>query len=76
VLICRACLFFHDPTLLSRTVGRDDNDHQISATPISGRSDIFVRDHALAFVMAIVTASAKASFFILCALYNPTKFSP
>jgi hypothetical protein len=68
-LICRACLFFHDPTLLRLAVGRHDNDHQISATPISERSDIFVRDHALAFVMAIVTVSPKAFvFYLVCAL--------
>jgi hypothetical protein len=31
-LICRACLFFHDTTFRRRANGRDDNDHQISAT--------------------------------------------
>jgi hypothetical protein len=31
-LICRACLFFHDTTFRRHVTGRDDNDHQISAT--------------------------------------------
>jgi hypothetical protein len=31
-LICCACLFFHDATFRRRANGRDDNDHQISAT--------------------------------------------
>jgi hypothetical protein len=68
-LICRACLFFHDSTLSSRAIGRDDNDHQISATPISERSNTLADDHALAFVMAIVTVSPKAFvFYLVCAL--------
>ena len=31
-LICCACLFFHDTTFQRHVNGRDDNDHQISAT--------------------------------------------
>jgi len=39
-----------------------------------GRSDIFVCDHVLAFVMSIFIGFGEGFRFILCALYNPTKF--
>ena len=75
-LICRACLFFHDPTLLSRTVGRDDNDHQISAMPISGKvKHSCGRSCACACDVDLI-CFGKGFVFILYALYNPTKFWP
>jgi hypothetical protein len=61
-LVCRACLFFHDTTLLDRGTGSNDNYHQISAKPVSGRSEIFVCDHVLAFVMLIFIAFGRLSF--------------
>src|SRR5438046_2379140 len=51
-LIRRVCSFIHDTTLLGLKAGSNDIYHQISATPVSGRSDILMRDHVLAFVMS------------------------
>jgi hypothetical protein len=56
-------------TLLSRAIGSNDIYHPISATPISGRSDIFVRDHVLAFVMSIFIRFGEGlRFYLVCPL--------
>ena len=68
-LVCRASLFFHDTTLLDRGTGSNDNYHQISAKPVSGRSEIFVCDHVLAFVMLIFIRCGEGfRFYLVCPL--------
>src|SRR6266487_109189 len=75
-LICRACLFFHDPTFLSRTVGRDDNDDQISAMPISGKVKHSPGRSCACACDVDLIRFGEGFVFILYALYNPTKFWP
>ena len=68
-LIRRVCSFIHDTTLLSLKAGSNDIYHQISATAVSGRSDIFMRDRVLAFVMWIfIRLREGLRFYLVCPL--------
>jgi hypothetical protein len=68
-LICRACLFFHDTTLLNLKTGSNDIYHQISATPVSEKVTSFAHEHMLAFVMSIsIRFDESFRFYLVCAL--------
>jgi hypothetical protein len=62
------------PTLLRRRLAAMTFITRFLPHRVSGRSDIFVRDHVLAFVMSIFIRFGEGFVFILYALYNPTKF--
>src|SRR5205814_5684746 len=68
-LICPACLFFHGTESLEVAIVSNDIYHRISATAVSGMSDIFVRDHVLAFVMWIfIRLREGLRFYLVCPL--------
>jgi len=62
-------LFFHGTDSLEVAIVSNDIYHRISATAVSGRSDIFVRDHVLAFVMSIFIGFGEGlRFYLVCPL--------